>query len=123
MAQLVSLASDARSLQARKNQAGSFIPRATPYARFDACHETCSDGCHCGTARSCRYAYDRKTLRAPCPELRCGHDPRTFPHTRNYRGKLCDAHAKGKLKVISGPWSQPVSTPQAPVCLVDDALR
>ena len=37
MAQLVSIASDARSLQARKNQAGSFIPRATPYARFDAC--------------------------------------------------------------------------------------
>src|SRR5262245_54039562 len=146
MPQLASIASDAGSLQSRKNQAGSFIPRATPYARFYACHERCSDGCHCGTTWSRRYAHDRKTLRAPCAELRCGHDPRTFSHAWNYRGKLCDAHATGGLKGIGDldhyfcsfcisesilrseikivhQLKQPVGVLQASVCLVDDALR
>ena len=101
--QVAPIAANAGGLQESENQAGDFISRAPPHSWLDARHARRSDGRHRRTAWPCRHADDRKTLCAPCAILRRRHDPRAFSNAWNCRGKLCDAHATGGLKGISGP--------------------
>ena len=76
------IAADAGSVRASEDQAGDFIPCASPHPWLDARHARRSDGRHRRATRPCRHADDGKALRAPGAVLRRRHDPRAFPNTR-----------------------------------------